>query len=198
MNSHAHGRLFDPAQSHRLENPERPKYMPVDELVSRLEIASGMTVGDIGAGTGYFALPIARVALPNGKVLAVDMQDEMLEKLRVKLDQPGVPRNIDLVQGSATGTNLPSHVCDAVLIANVWHELDDQAATLKEMARILKPHGRLAILDWRPDVEEPPGPPLHHRVGMEQVRASLEDGRWTCDSAGPYGTYSYLIMAHRD
>jgi len=193
-----HGRLFNPAESHRLESPERPKYMPAGELVSRLRISSGMTITDIGAGTGYFAIPMARAAAP-GKVYAVDLQPEMLEKLRAKLESGDLhdpPKNIDLVQGSAVETKLADQSCDVVLIANVWHELDEYDSTLHEAARILKNHGKLAILDWRPDVDHPPGPPLDHRIAMETVRESIENEGWTCDSADSFGTYSYLVIAH--
>jgi len=189
-----HGKLFNPAESHRLESPDRPKYMPADELVSRLRITPGMSIADIGAGTGYFALPLARAATP-GKVYAVDLQPEMLEKLRAKLASADAPTNIELMQGSAVQTNLLSHSCDIALIANVWHELDGYDDTLREIARILKPHGRLAILDWRPDVTHPPGPPLDHRIAMDSVRESVENEGWTCHSAEPFGTYSYLVIA---
>lgn len=170
--------------------------MPADELLHRLQIAPTMTIADIGAGTGYFALPMARAAA-QGKVYGVDLQPEMLEKLRAKLQADDAPKNIELVQGSADNTNLAGHSCDLVLIANVWHEIDDHPSALREADRILRAHGRLAILDWRPDVQQPPGPPLDHRIGMDQVRQSLETVGWTCDAADLFGTYSYLVIAHR-
>jgi ubiquinone/menaquinone biosynthesis C-methylase UbiE len=195
MTNHRPGRLFNPAESHRLESPDRQRYMPTKELVSRLHIVPEMVIADIGAGTGYFALPMARAAA-TGKVYAVDLQLEMLDKLRVKLEADDAPSNIELVQGSAVQTNVGGHSCDLVLIANVWHELDDYQAALREVNRILKPNGRLAVLDWRPDGEHPPGPPLDHRVSMEQVCRTMASAGWICDSADHFGMYSYLVVAY--
>lgn len=78
---------------------------------------------------------------PNGKVYAIDLQLEMLNMLRGKLERPDAPPNIELVRGQASKTMLASKCADVVLIANVWHELDDHEAALQEAARILVPGG---------------------------------------------------------
>ena len=193
--SQTHSRLFDPVQSARLDSPERLNYMPPDDLVLQLGIQAEMVVADIGAGTGYFALPLAKAVGNKGKIYAVDLQAAMLEKLRAKLRVPESPRNIVLLRGPSTETGIPSGICDRVLIANVWHEIDDFAGTLLEVGRILKPNGRLGILDWRPEELPPPGPPSDHRLSMEQVKRSVENERWLCLSAEFFGAHSYLVQA---
>ncbi len=203
-----HDRMFNPAESHRLEDPERARFLPPAEVVSALELAPGMVIADIGAGTGYFAVPIAQAILPGGRLFAVDVQKEMLMRLDARLRQVGASGNISLVEGDAAGTTLPDTSCDRILIANVWHELPDHAAALTEFARILRPNGRLAILDWRADVparsksaprteSDPPGPPAEHRISAEEVARSLETAGWRVLSQRNVGQYSYLVIAIR-
>jgi ubiquinone/menaquinone biosynthesis C-methylase UbiE len=188
----AHERRFDPSAAFKLEDPERRVWLPPDDILARLPLRADLTVADIGAGTGYFAIPLAgRVK----RVFAVDVQPEMLELLRSKLSSSGSPANIELVHGSADRTSLESSSCDLVFLANVWHEFDDTAEVLREVRRILKPEGSLAILDWRPDVDRPPGPPLEHRVAPDAVHKTLSAAGWAPQPAQNVGRYSYLILA---
>jgi ubiquinone/menaquinone biosynthesis C-methylase UbiE len=189
-------RVFNPSEAHRLDDPERLTWLPPDEIISRLELRSGMWVADIGAGTGYFAIPMARAVQPGGFVYAVDFQPEMLAKLKENIAASG-EKNVRAMQGSATNTNLYSTSCHIVLMANVWHELDSHPSALFEAERIIRPAGRLAILDWRPDVERPPGPPIEHRLSSEQVSAVLKAHAWTVISMENIGPYSYLLQAAR-
>ncbi len=188
----AHDRRFNPSEAHKLEDPERRVWLPPDEILGRLPLRPAMTVADVGAGTGYFAIPLAERVR---RVLAVDVQPEMLHLLRHKLSQPGSPPNIELVHGSAGRTSLASSSCDLAFLANVWHEFDDTAGVLAEMRRILKPEGSLAILDWRPDVDRPPGPPLEHRVAPDQVEQALSAAGWVPQPSANVGRYSYLLLA---
>ena len=119
----------------------------------------------------------------------------MIEKLSVKLSGPGAPRNVVLVEGDAARTTLPGDSCDLVFMSNLWHELDDDAAVLGEVKRLLRPGGRLAILDWRGDMVSPPGPPISHRVPLETLRQILSRHGWPVTSAENVGMYSYLLIA---
>jgi len=186
---------FSAADAHKLEDPERLKWLPPNEVVSSLELQSGMSVADIGAGTGYFTLPIARAVRSGGKVHAVDFQTGMLDLLGRKLLEPNAPTNITLVHGTATHTTLLDKCVEFVFLANVWHEVDDHALVLKEAARILRKNGRVAILDWRPNVQQPPGPPMEHRISATTVAEDLNLNGWNVERSGNVGKYSYLIMA---
>jgi len=190
-----HDRVFDPSQVHRLEAKERLLWLPPGEILGWLELRPGMMIADIGTGTGYFAIPIARAIAPGGRVFAVDLQPELLEVLRKKLAEPSAPANIVLLAGTAGSTGLAAGSCDLALLANVWHELDDYDAALAELTRILKPGGRLAVLDWRPDVERPPGPPLEHRLPAREVQQFLQEHGKRVDAVRNVGQYSYLILA---
>ncbi len=190
-------RRFNPAEVHKLEDPERLSWMPPTEVVARLRLAPGMMVADIGAGTGFFTIPMAQAVAPGGHVYAVDMEPALLKFLAAKLEKPEAPRNIEILQGEATHTTLHPDSCDVALLANIWHELDDYAAVLREGARILKANARLAILDWRPDTQRPPGPPLEHRVSLDAATRTLRENGWKLLDSGVLGGFSYLVVAER-
>jgi ubiquinone/menaquinone biosynthesis C-methylase UbiE len=160
-----------------------------------LNLTSGISVADIGAGSGFFAIPFAHAIEPAGRLLAVDLQPEMLEFLGAKLRSSEAPGNLELIAGDAKATNLGDASCDLAFLGNVWHELDDQALVLLEVARILRPGGRLAILDWRTDVPSPPGPPADHRIAATDTATVLNDAGWQVLQATNVGRYSYLIEA---
>lgn len=188
-------RTFDAAKAHKLEDPRRQQWFPVGEIFARLGIQPGMAVADVGAGTGFFAIPMAREVRPEGAVFAVDMQPEMLVRLRQNLEAAGAPANVQVVEGAADRTGLKPESCHLALLANVWHEIEDQPAALREATRILRPGGRLAILDWRDDVEEPPGPPLSHRIPMRAAIHFLEHQGWELEQYCHIGPFSYLLVA---
>jgi ubiquinone/menaquinone biosynthesis C-methylase UbiE len=191
-------RTFNPAGIARLEDPERLVWLPQQEVIDTLAVRPGMTIADIGAGTGYFAIPFGRAAGPSGRVHAVDFQSEMLEFLKGKLGDPEAPANIEPAGGSAEQTGLPDASCDVAFLGMVWHELDGHTAVLAEMERILRPGGRLAILDWRTDVTRPPGPPMEHRIAVARTENMLRSDDWTGIASANIGLYSYVTLAGRD
>lgn len=188
-----HERRFNPDRAHLLEDPERKTWLPPDAVLAALHLHAGETVVDIGAGTGYFALPIAAAVGPGGLVLAVDVAPRMLERLQARLAEAAVG-NVQGFEGEASSTGLPSACADMVFMANVWHEFEDHAAVLGEARRLLKPAGRVALLDWRPDAEPVHGPPLAHRISSGAAQASLEAAGFAVDSAQNVGRYSWLLI----
>jgi ubiquinone/menaquinone biosynthesis C-methylase UbiE len=185
--------MFRHEHAHKLDDAERRQWLPPDDVVERLAVHSGMRVADIGAGTGYFALPLARAVGPLGTVFAVDVQPEMLDKLRSKLEA-SLP--VQLVTGEATRTTLGDGSVDLAFLANVWHEIDERSAALVELARIVRPGGRVAILDWRADVESPSGPPIAHRIAAAEVERTLSKANWELvRPTQEIGPYHYLVIA---
>jgi ubiquinone/menaquinone biosynthesis C-methylase UbiE len=183
--------MFKHEHAHVLEDPEREKLLPVASVLELLALRPGMRVADIGAGTGYFAIPMARAG---ARVVAVDMQPEMLERLRARLDPAD---SVTLVTGEATKTTLANASVDLAFLANVWHEIDDRPAAIAEIERVVVPHGRIAIVDWRPTVEESPGPPPDHRVAADDVVALLRDSGWQVESPHSVGPYHYAVLASK-
>jgi len=188
-------KTFDPARAHRLDDPARLEWMPPAQIIAGLGLSPGMIVADVGAGTGFFALPFARAVGPDGTVLAVDLQPEMLHLLERKLERELHPGNLRLLEGDAAATHLPPAVCDVAFLANLWHELDNPRDVLVEMRRILRPGGRLAIVDWRADVSPPPGPPQQDRVDSRETQALLREQGWNVAASSPLGPYNYFLLA---
>lgn len=188
-------RTFRASSAHKLEDPRRLEWLPPADLLRALHPLAGTTVADIGAGTGYFTLPLATLTGGPELIYAVDIQPEMLALLRQKLDSD-TSAKIRLIEGSAARNALPTASCDLLLLANIWHELDDRPTVLAECRRTLKPSGRLAILDWSPDVDPTFGPPLHHRISPAAVVSELEAESLLGIHQQNIGLYSYLVTAH--
>lgn len=184
---------FDASQAYRLDVPERLVWLPPDEIVGALAVRVGDTIADIGAGTGYFSIPLAMAVGSRGRVYAVDAQAEMLGLLRQKLrNRAGL--NIDLIKAEADATGLPNACCNLVFLANVWHELADRDAVLREAHRMLKAFGRIAIVDWRPDVEREAGPPLDHRIRAVDTLEELRLAGFVQTTHTNVGRYSWLVQ----
>ncbi len=188
-------RVFKHSNAHKLEDPERLTWMPPAEVLSRLHLKHGQRVADVGAGTGYFSLPMARAVGEDGHIFAVDLQQEMLDLLAKKLQQDDSPTNVSLHRGPASQLPLEDRSVDVAFYANVWHEFDDGEDVLREALRIAVPNGRIAVLDWRHDKESPPGPPQGHRIAADTLVDFLQ--KHGCHKVSCYnvGQYSYLITA---
>jgi ubiquinone/menaquinone biosynthesis C-methylase UbiE len=178
---------FDPANKERLDSPERKRYLDPDAIIESLGIRAGMSVADVGAGSGFFTLPLVGLAGGSVKVYALDISVEMLDALRAKAR--GMD-NIRFVLTTEDSIPLDDGLVDLALMVNVLHELDGDG-TLREVRRILKPGGKLAVADWakRPMLE---GPPYGHRISedgaVERVTAAgLEFYDWFEPGPKHYG-----------
>jgi len=188
-----HDRRFPASEAHRLDNPERRHWLPPKEVLEQLALQPGQVVADVGAGTGYFALRLAQAVSPEGCVFAVDAQAEMLTILKQKLEGSQIS-NVSMVCAEADDTRLPGSSCDLFFLANLWHEIEDHVAVLLEVRRVLKPGGRIAILDWRTDVGAEPGPPLAHRIDAAQATQSLISMGFERTSAINVGSFSWMVL----
>ena len=191
-----HDKRFPASEAHRLDDPARKVWLPPADVMTALAPHPGAVVADLGAGTGYFSLPLAQAVGAQGKVYAVDAQDEMLAVLRQKLLDMSIC-NVELVHADAETTTLPDASCDLALLANVWHEFTDRSIVLEESHRILKNGGRIAILDWRPDVEREAGPPLDHRLAASDAVDQLLSSGFHLLARVNVGRYSWLVEGER-
>jgi ubiquinone/menaquinone biosynthesis C-methylase UbiE len=186
-------RRFNASQAHRLDDPARRAWLSPAEVLAAMAFDSGLTIADVGAGTGYFSLPLAQAVGSQGKIYAVDAQDDMLSLLRQKLNE-GSFSNVELIHAEADDTTLPTGSCDLFFAANVWHEFDDRGAVLRESARVLKAGGRIAILDWRTDAPPEPGPPPNHRLHSSTAVDALRSGGFQNIAVAQVGLYSWLVQ----
>ena len=142
-----------------LERPEREREERTDLLISRLPLSPDDTVADIGAGTGFFSIPMAK-RVPDGRVLAVDIQQEMLDIIDQR-KRSGAPENIVTVLGSITDPNLPSNEVDLILIVDAYHEFSHPYEMGRAMVSALKPGGLLVLIEYRAEDPSVPIKPLH-------------------------------------
>jgi ubiquinone/menaquinone biosynthesis C-methylase UbiE len=190
----SHERRFNPEHVERLEAPERGREFPVQAILDAAGVRGPLHVADIGAGSGYFALPIGQRA---AKVYAVDPSPKLLEMLRGKLAAEGAPANVELVAGEAEATGLAEASCGLIFLSAVWHEIDSHAAALREFARIAAPRARLAIVDWSPEAPPPPGPPRQHRIARSDVERSLEESGWKVVHSAMVTEWTYIVVGQR-
>ncbi len=188
----AHGHKFDVKKLDRLRDPDRLQSQNPEAIWSIVGGGQMRVVVDIGAGLGFFAIPFSR-HLPQGRVIACDISAEMLSHLRDVLREEGVS-NVEPLQSAEVAIPLPDGEADLVFMANLHHELDHPEASLAECRRLLRPGGRLAIVDWKPQ-ETPTGPPAHIRIPEATVRRQLEAAGFADVQSSPILPYHYLLTA---
>ena len=150
-----------------LERPEREEEEGLSLLVESLSLKSGMVVADIGAGSGVIAVRLAREIGPEGTVLAVDIQQEMLDALAAKCKRLKID-NIEPVLGETKSPRLKPGTVDLAVMVDVYHEFDFPFEMLSEIAKSLKPGGRVAFVEYRK--EDPTVPiKLVHKMTEKQV-----------------------------
>ncbi len=155
-----------------LTRAERIAEEQPEAMLDALHITPGMRVADIGAGVGYHALRISPRVGATGKVYATDLQPEMLELLLAEVRRAGVS-NIEALRSSDRVTGLPDATIDLALMVDVYHELAEPAAFMRDLRRALAPGGRVALAEFR---GEDPGVPIkeEHKMTVAQVDAELE------------------------
>ncbi len=141
------------------------------KLMKALGLKAGMVVCDLGCGNGFYTLKLAEVVGPTGKVLAEDIQPEMLEMLKKRADKAGA-NNIELVLGTLTDAKLPDAKVDLVLLVDVYHEMDHPAEMLSAIRKSLAPHGRLVLVEFRAEDPNVPIKPLH-KMSKAQINKEL-------------------------
>ncbi len=152
----------------RFESPERDGWQKPDEVVSALNLPPGAKVADVGAGTGYFAVRLAR-AVPDGVVYASDLEPDMVAYLRDRAVREGLP-NLKSVQATPDDAKLPEAV-DLVLMVNTHHHISERPAYFRRLGEKLAPRGRIAIIDFKP--ESALGPPEDHKLPAQAVERDL-------------------------
>lgn len=155
-----------------LERPEREQEENPEGALDALNLKPGMTVADVGAGTGYMSLKLAKRVGPTGKVYAEDVQAEMLRQVRTNAAKANAA-NVVAVQGSFTDPMLPKGQMDLVLLVDVYHEFSEPQKMLRGIRASLKPDGRLVLLEYR---KEDPKIPIReeHKMTVAEVKTELE------------------------
>ena len=162
---------FDPHHAAKLEDPERLVELPPANLIRLLELTGAETVVDYGAGTGMYSLPVAD-ALPNGTLVAVDEHQSLLDLLADKVRAHPPAGDLRAVQTTDNAVPLADGAADRVFMINVLHHVHDEPAALAEVMRLLRPGGRLVVVDFA-RMDRPVGPPNEHVLELDDARAVL-------------------------
>jgi predicted methyltransferase len=188
------GRLFPPQDLGLIEGSDREEWQKPEQIMDALGIAEGSVVADLGAGGGWFTIRLARRVGPNGRIYAADVQRQMIEAITQKVERENLT-NVTTVLGTSTDSGLPPGL-DVVLIVNAFHEMEQPVALLKNVARLLKPHGRIGIVDFTAGGGGP-GPAPDQRVDPDVIiHAAAAAGLQLVarDSVAPF---QYLLVFGR-
>lgn len=168
---HMEHRFDNPEQLAKgFDDPKRDEWQMPDRVIAALELKAGQSVADVGAGTGYFSIRLANSAA-HPKVFAVDIEQAMVKYLGERAAKAGL-KNVMPVLASATSPNLPEAV-DVVLVVDTYHHIGSRVTYFRELKKSLKPGGRVAIIDFRPDA--PDGPPKEFHFTFEQFNKEMTE-----------------------
>jgi ubiquinone/menaquinone biosynthesis C-methylase UbiE len=188
------GRLFPPSDLGLLDAPDRDLWQRPDLIMDAMGIADGSVVADIGAGSGWFTIRLARRVGPQGIVFAEDVQQEMINAISRRVSREGF-NNVKPVLGAINDPKLRALSLDAALMVDSFHEVDarDRVAMMASLGKALKPQGRLGIVDFRLDGTGP-GPAPEERVSPEVVITAAEKAGLKLIRQEPFLEYQYFLI----
>ena len=190
-----HGRLFLPENLGLLEGPDREVWQRPDQVMDALRIADGSVVADLGAGSGWFTIRLARRVGPNGKVYAEDIQREMIDAIDRRRKREGL-RWVEPILGTALDPQLPAGKVDAVLIVDSYYEMEEPVVLLRNVAKSLKPGGRIGIVNYT-KVGFGPGPPMEERVDPSVVIRDAETAGLRVVARPDFLPFQYMLVLER-
>ncbi len=157
------------------QDADRDRWQRVSDVFAAMEIGDGSHAADVGAGEGYFTVRLAEHVGSGGRVYAVDIDDDVLARLRRRVESEGLV-NVEVIEGSADDPHLPPASLDAVLVVNAYHEMESYDAMLAGIYRALEPGGRLVILDFAPSDESTSRSTqtARHTIALDLVAQDLE------------------------
>jgi len=163
-----------------LDRSERVQEEEPDIALDAIKLAAGATVADVGAGSGYMTVKMARRVGRTGKVFANDIQPQMLSMLRQRLDREKLS-NVELVLGTFDDPKLPANTIDLILMVDVYHEFSEPQKMLQRMRDSLKADGRLVLLEYR---KEDPSIPIRpdHKMSVAEAKMEVEAEGFTLTS----------------
>lgn len=203
----AHEHHHDPAHHgempHRFDNadqwakvfddPARDAWQKPELVIAALELTPAMSVADIGAGTGYFTMRLAK-QVPQGQVIATDIEPDMVRYLVDRAKREGVA-NVRAEVTPPSDPKLADASLDRVLVVDVWHHLSDRVGYAKALARGIKPDGMIAVVDFKLDAKQ--GPPIKHRLAPEAIIADFVAAGLHASVAPTQLPDQYIVIARR-
>jgi predicted methyltransferase len=192
------GRLFQAQDLGLLEAPDRDQWQKPDQILDALAISEGAVVAELGAAGGWFTLRLATRVGPNGLVYAEDVQQEMLDGIARRMQRENIT-NVKPILGTSSDPRLPPGL-DAALISDAYHEMADDpedpntiVKLLRNVARSLKPQGRLGIVDWTAG-KGGPGPSADQRADPKAVVDAARAAGLELISREDFPPFVYLLV----
>jgi len=175
-----------------LERPERKTEEGLDQLIELLRLKPGMTVGDIGAGTGRLSMLMLERIKPEGQVWAVDIQPEMVTRLKSRAKQLG-QNQLLVSQSSSTATNIPAATLDLAIMVDVYHELEFPREFLQNLIKSVKPGGQVVFVEYRANDKSVPIKSLH-TMTVAQVRKEAQDAGLLFERSDSTLPWQHLVV----
>ena len=178
-----------------LDRAERQQEEDPQFALRLMKVAEGSTVADIGAGSGYYTVRLARLVGPKGRVYANDLQPGMLDLMRRRLEREKLA-NVELVLGTDSDPRLPPESLDLALMVDVYHEFSQPQAMLRRIREALKPGGRLILLEYRGEDEWIPIRP-EHKMTVAQAKLEVEAEGFTLATVNSRLPWQHLLVFAR-
>lgn len=178
-----------------LERPERESFQKREKVMEALAFRPGERVADVGAGSGYFTIPVAKAVAPSGVVWAVDISQEMLDYLAKRVEAEKL-QDVKLKKVAKDDPQLPPKGLDTILMVDTLHYIQDRPAYAKKLAAGLAPGGRLVIIDYTPKpwADRPWGPPPEQQMARETVDRDMAAGGFKVAKAYEFLPEQYFVV----
>lgn len=152
------------------ESPERDAYQKPEKVMDFLGDIKGKKIMDIGAGTGYFTV---RMAKKGAHVIAADVDDQFQEYLKKRIIKEGLTENVKIRKIPFDNPSLKTAEVDMVFLVNTYHHIENRVEYFKKVKQGLKKGGELVVIDFY-KTELPVGPPVHHKLAMDKAIVELK------------------------
>jgi ubiquinone/menaquinone biosynthesis C-methylase UbiE len=184
---------FNPEHRHHLLSAERYERMPPGQILGWLPLRPDMTIADIGCGPGFFTLPLAE-RLPQGTVLALDVEPVMLQTVEERAVASGLTNIRTLLAGEAALPIEPDSL-DGAFLSMVYHELPTRQHYLEHLQSLVKPGGWLAIAEWEKMPNPGGGPPLENRLTPAETSADMLAAGWPVTARETINEWMYFLLS---
>jgi ubiquinone/menaquinone biosynthesis C-methylase UbiE len=174
------------------DDPGRDAWQKPEAVLRALDVRPGMTVADLGAGTGYFSVHLAKAVGEKGRVLAIDVEPKLVAYMKERAAKASLAQLVPVLV-PADDPKLPERGVDLVLVVDTWHHIDDRLHYLAKLAAGLKQGGRVAVVDFKKG-DFPVGPPDAHKLTGDAVAAEFVDAGWKQASHWDELPYQYVLV----
>ena len=174
----------------KFENPMRLEELKPIETLKRIGLLDNHILCDIGAGSGIFTIPAAKIT--KNKVYALEINDEMLSIIGEKANTEGAT-NIELIKVKDTHFDIIDHSIDVVLLVTVLHEINNTTVFLEEVETVLDDNGKIVVIEFHKR-ETPMGPPIGHRMGKDEVIGQLKNAGFIVRENFDLGDNFYCLV----